>query len=211
MNRISMSAVATALMVLGATIGAPYAAADPIGRSVRTPSKAVSSPGRSLRSSNAGLSAVNRNRGGNALSRNNRSAGNGLVNPYNGNGLGILADAFRESQYDRYYRDSQKETAKAYRDAAIATAAIGVVGTIIGSAIAADQHRAAPPVAHCPPAGRYVTERVLVREGYNQEQRVWVPEYRDPATGALIRGHYETHVQWVPPVYEERQVWVPYR
>ena len=133
------------------------------------------------------------------------------IYPYNSNGLGNLAEAYRDSQYDRRYRDAQKDSAKAYRDAAIATAAIGVVGTIIGSAIAADHYRAAPPVAHCPPPGRYVTERVLVRDGYHQEQRVWVPEYRDAATGAIIRGHYETHVHWVPPVYEERQVWVPYR
>lgn len=211
MKRISIGAIATALMVLGATIGAPYAAADPPGRSVRTPSKAVSSPGRSLRSNNSGLSGLNRSRGNATASRGSRGLGNGLFKPYSGNGLGNLAEAFRDSQYDRRYRDSQKESAKAYRDAAIATAAIGVVGTIIGSAISADQHRAAPPVAHCPPAGRYVTERVLVREGYHQETRVWVPEYRDPATGAVIRGHHETHVQWVPPVYEERQVWVPYR
>lgn len=210
MSKKSISAVVTALMVLGATIGAPYAAADPPGRSVRTPNKAVSSPGRSLRSNNPGLAGLNRNRGGSATSRSARPSGNGLLNPYRSNGLGNLAEAFRDAQYDRRYRDSQKESAKAYRDAAIATAAIGVVGTIIGSAIAADQQRTAPPVAH-KPAGRYVTERVLVREGYHTENRVWVPESRDAATGAVIRGHYETHVQWVPPVYEERQVWVPYR
>lgn len=111
-----------------------------------------------------------------------------------------------------YQYRAEKEMADAYRDAAIVNAVAGLVGVVVQSSVQREALRTAVPaqsVAVAQPAGYYETQRVMVQEGRYESRSVWVPERMDPATGAVIEGHYETHRQYVPPVFEESQVWVP--
>lgn len=137
---------------------------------------------------------------------------------YGGNyGRGDLGDVLSElgRARDRYdYRESQRKREEEYlkleRTQMITNAVVGVLGLLAASQA---QQRApvyaAPPTVCAPvPTGHYETRRMLVKDGHYVAQQVWVPEYRDPASGAVIDGHYETHRQWVAPVYQETQVWV---
>jgi len=223
MPRYTLSTVLSAVLVLGALGAMPSASAAPGNRNAQSAPTINLAQNRSMRQapSPGGRAQAAPNRGGAAnrgvnpqRSTANRFPANNLANPYGG-GLGPVGQALRDAQQDRRYRDYEKEVRRSNRDAAMTTAVIGLAGAVIGAAILSDRAYAAPvappPVIHCPPpAGRYIIERVLVREGYHLEERIWVPEYRDPATGVIVRAHYETHVRWMPPVYEERQVWRPY-
>jgi hypothetical protein len=99
--------------------------------------------------------------------------------------------------YDRH-REAEAY-ADAYRDAAIANAVVDVVGILVSNSQA---RRVAEP------AGHYVTQRRVVKEGFYETYTVWVPETYDSKTGEYIEGHNETRRRWVPEVYEETQVWV---
>ncbi|NUM56357.1 MAG: hypothetical protein HUU46_22190 [Candidatus Hydrogenedentes bacterium] len=57
--------------------------------------------------------------------------------------------------------------------------------------------------------GHYEYQKVMVRDGYYKDIRVWVSERFDPELNATFHGHYETRQHWVPPEYEYRKVWVP--
>lgn len=152
------------------------------------------------------------------FSGGNRSGGQDLANLFDQRASGRypLAEALFNEYSRNNRRDAEKEQARAYRDAAIAGAIANVLGTVITVA-AQPRYAAAPapvvctPPPVCAPAGRVELQRVLVREGYTEEYRVWVPEYVVQSTGEVILGHYETRRRSVPPVYETREVWVPYR
>ena len=183
-------------------MGAMSAASRSVGRSLsRMPSNRNS--GFSRNDAFRGLAGALGNGFGNPY-------GNFFGNPYGGNGYG---------------RNHHDEFADAYRDAAIANAVVGLVGVIANAAcqprpvaVAAPAYAAAPVYAAAPayaaapvvvqPAGHYEVRRTLVQEGYYENTQVWVPEYNDPATGTIVAGHYETHKRFVPPVYQETQVWV---
>lgn len=131
-------------------------------------------------------------------------------------GWGDRGDRFGRGYGDWFGRDRHRhdnDWADAYRDAAIADAVVGITGIIAGAAMAPygygqPVYPAPAPVYVAPPPPRYRTERVLVREGYYEQQDVWVPEFYDRRTGETVRGHYETRQRWVPEVWEERQVQV---
>ena len=138
----------------------------------------------------------------------------------NGSGLselGRLADDYR---WDKNRRDREDDYNKLQRDQMITSAVVNVVGIIAASQAQKYQAQAyapayapAPCVAPAPvyvpqPAGHYETRRTEVQPGGYTTVQVWVAEFRDPHTGAIIDGHYETHRNWVPPVYQETQVWV---
>jgi hypothetical protein len=107
--------------------------------------------------------------------------------------------------HDPYRTQSRahRDYARAQRDAAIASAVVGIVGIIAESASQQPVHAVPAPSVSGPV---YETMNVLVQEGYYEEQQVWVPEQHDRRTGVTIAGHYQTHKRWVPPVYETRQV-----
>jgi len=208
MRMQSLTAMLTAGALFCALVAAPIASASPGSRGVHSaPRVSAPAPGRSVRQapapSNRGQAVAQR-----GSSRNLGTPATGtsrnIANPYN-SGLGAIGQAVRSAQEERRHRDYRRDVRRSNRDAAIAVAVVGIAGAVIAAT-------AAPKTpAYCTqPTGHYVTERVLVREGHHVEERVWVPEYRDRATGALVRGHYQTHVRWMPPVYEERQVWRPY-
>lgn len=137
--------------------------------------------------------------------------------------------------YDSYYRNkSDEEYADAIRDAAIANA----VGNVLTAVVSATSVRTqppgyvqqtpgyvqpapvyappapapayAPPPTYAPPtpSGRWETRREVVGGGYYAREQIWVPEARDPRTGNIVEGHYETVRKWVPEVIQETQVWV---
>lgn len=194
-----------------AAVAAAPAAADPgRGRSIRTPSGSI---GRGVSGAARGIS--NRSIHGGSSRGASRSVsandfGRGLQNAFRG-----LGDYNGRSRYGNPYdyRRHDDDMADAYRDAAIANAVVGLVGILVNAAVqpqpvavATPAYTAAPVVVQ--PAGHYEVRRTLVREGYYEATQVWVPEYLDQATGTIIAGHYETHKRWVPPVYQETQVWV---
>jgi hypothetical protein len=84
---------------------------------------------------------------------------------------------------------------------------VGLVG-IIADAATADRRPVYAQPVNSAPAGYWETRRVLVQEGGYESRRVLVPEQRDPNTGEIIEQHYEVRKRYVPPVYEETQVWV---
>ncbi len=109
---------------------------------------------------------------------------------------------------DRHRRhDADREYRRTQRDAIIANAIVDVVGIIANSST-----YARPPVytAPAPTYGHYEIHRVLVREGYYEQSQVWIPDRYDPVRRVTVLGHYETRQRYVPPVYEERRVWVGY-
>jgi hypothetical protein len=138
--------------------------------------------------------------------------------PY-GSGSDLLSEALRyrlgDGRYGYggrdYWRDHEKAIAKAHRDAVIANALVQVVGILATTSAQSPQAIYAPGPRVVQTPGHYETRRVLVREGYWESERVWVPERQDPVTGSIVEGHYELHRRWVPEVYEETQVWVPHR
>src|SRR5690606_40177315 len=111
--------------------------------------------------------------------------------------------------YQHYRREREEEYLKSERTAIIANAVVGIVG-----ALAQGQQgyvaSAPPPVVYQAPApaGFWQTQRVEVQPGRYQSQRVWVPDQVDPRTNTPIVGHWKEHQVWVPPVYQETQVWV---
>lgn len=108
---------------------------------------------------------------------------------------------------DYYNYRAADAHASAYRDAALANAAVGLVGVLVNAAVQQQALRTQPVAVQ--PAGHYETRRALVREGYYETRQVWVPDQIDARTGETILGHYETRRLWVAPVYEETQVFVP--
>lgn len=98
----------------------------------------------------------------------------------------------------RYLYGRDEHISDSYRDAAIANAIANVFGAILMSTT--------QPQVVVPVTPVYETQQVLVREGYDVSEKVWVPEYFDSATRTRVEGHYEMHSRWVPPVYETRQV-----
>ena len=149
---------------------------------------------------------------------NSRSLGNGIGNgailnqlsrQWGNGGYGDGGYGYGGNRGPGYYNyRAAEEYADAYRDAALANAAVGLVGVLVGAAVQADrpQYTTAVPAQ---PAGHYETRRTLVREGYYESRQVWVPEQVDPRTGEIIDGHHETRRTYVQPVYEETQVFVP--
>jgi len=124
-------------------------------------------------------------------------------------------------QYDDLYRHLygyENRASKDYRDAAIASAIVNMVGMLAATAIQ-QQPGAGLPVAVGPPASgpvlqapvavspgpAYERQQVVVREGYYETAEVWVPEYQD-ANGTTVEGHHEVLRRWVPPVYETREI-----
>ncbi|MBI1319220.1 MAG: hypothetical protein GC168_09785 [Candidatus Hydrogenedens sp.] len=212
-------------MVLG--LLAPAASADDFRRAARssTRGKAPASLARSHRGSTEVLRDAGRilanSRSSKGYSSNTpildairQANGNGRYNGYNGDRLGnALNEAARireRKNYLDYRNDREEEYLKNERAAIISNAVVGVVG------ILADSQRGgyvqSAPVAACPPppapAGYWQTQRVVVQPGRYVNQQVWVPDQRDPYSNSVILGHYETHQVWVPPVYQETQVWV---
>lgn len=106
----------------------------------------------------------------------------------------------RHDRYDDgYYGDSDREYAHAYRDVGIANAVANVVGTIVSS----------QPGVVRPYGPTYERQRVILKPGYYEEVREWVPDMTDPRTGDRIMGHYETRQRWVPEVYGYQDIRVP--
>ena len=58
------------------------------------------------------------------------------------------------------------------------------------------------------PNGHYERQHILVKPGYYETYRVWVPKQRDRKLHMKIYGHHETRQRWIPDVYEDRDVWV---
>ncbi len=132
-------------------------------------------------------------------------------------GLGQGNYPLRDALVDRLYRDGYPDPyeaqADAYRDAAIANAVVSIVGILADTAIREKElsHQARPYPQHgaAPPRGHVQRQRIEVQPGRWEEYRVWVPEYTIEATGERVQGHYETRQRWVPPVIEERDVFIP--
>lgn len=139
-----------------------------------------------------------------------------------GGGYGGYPGSGAYPYYDSYYRHkSDEEYADAIRDAAIAGAVGNVVSAIVSSQSvrtpvptyaqpAPTYAQPAPPPAYVQPSptGYYETRREVVGGGYYERSQVWVPDQRDPRTGHIIEGHYETVRRWVPEVIQETRVWV---
>jgi hypothetical protein len=229
MNTRKLLSVASALIFLGGFMPAMDAAAQRGSRaatagrpSVRAPQ---SSPSRSISDASH---RVNDNRGASRFSsppgRGNTSGSHSYRPGTGGLGSGALLNElvnrgggglYGNNGYrgrDYYNYRAAEAQADAYRDAALANAAVGLVGVLVNAAVQ-EQALRTQPVAACPvvtqPTGHYETRRSLVREGYYETRQVWVPEQVDPHTGEIILGHHETRRLWVPPVYEESQVFVP--
>ena len=182
------------------------------GRSVRGEGRG-STANRNGRTSPGRNSRYNNNDLGSALAPLlGASSLNGLQSGY-GSGYGLLDELYRGGDY---YRDIEQERAKAYREAAMINGLVGIAGMLIQSS-QPQQYlvQSAPvPVAIgpaqtvyvAPPAPRYAQEKVLVREGYEEDIQVWVPETYDPNTGITTVGHNVTQRRWVAPVFENREV-----
>lgn len=226
MNRRRFQLAGIAVVCLSLVCAGMDAFAGPRGsaRSFRGASKGAApavrgtsglSGTRTLSRSVAGLSRDLGSRGGN---------GNGLRTP----GLNPLARGLNNALrtwgggspfggpfgggYGNPYRwqhEAAEEYADAYRDAAIANAVVGLAGVLVNAHVQQRALRTVPPVVAVQPAAQYVTQRTLVRDGYYENREVWVPEHPDPVTGATILGHTEIQRIWVPPVYQETQVYVP--
>ncbi len=170
----------------------------------RTPSRSVAGLPRNLGSRGGNGNGL-RTPGLNPLARglNNALRTWGGGSPFGGPFGGGYGDPYR------WQHDAAEEYADAYRDAAIANAVVGLAGVLVNAHVQQQALRTAPPVVAVQPAGQYVTQRTLVREGYYENREVWVPEHPDPVTGAMILGHTEIQRIWVPPVYQESQVYVP--
>ena len=137
---------------------------------------------------------------GDLLGKNSGNWGglNGL-NGLNGlGGLGGLGNYPFNSGYGQYGRQ-EDGMANAYREVGIANAVVGLVGI---AAQASQYNRYAQPAG-----GQWTRERVLVSPAHYETSQVWIPESFDPRTGARIGGgFYETRTQYVPEVYQEREV-----
>ncbi|MBI2423539.1 MAG: hypothetical protein HYV27_11980 [Candidatus Hydrogenedentes bacterium] len=151
------------------------------------------------------LEAPRADRSGRDRRGSDRSSNSGLNDDW-ANGLaGLLNQHYgNRNGYDPYA--GGKAYAKAYRDAAIANAVVGLVGVLVSASQQRQQYAVSAPAA---PAGQIVKERRLVQDARMEEYQVWVPEYRIPQTNEIVPGHHETRRKEVPAVYEEREVWVP--
>jgi len=211
-------------MVLG--VFAPLAEAQGFDRAARVGSrgKAPASLARTQRGSrdvlrDAGriLADSHRSKGSNtpildALREANGRGGNRYG--YNGDRLGTALNELGrirdQKNYQDYYREREEEHLKTERAAIIANAVVGVVGALAQGQQGYVVQQPAPVVVHTPPppSGYWQVQRVEVQPGYYQSQRVWVPDQIDPRTNSRIVGHWEVHQVWVPPVFQETQVWV---
>lgn len=185
-------------------------------RSGHSSARSDSHSGRAFRSS----SSESRGRGSERSQRASSNTpildalrnGSGNNNIGNGQLLRGLGRAYEQERERKYWNDREDD----YRDAQRTETIVNGVVSLVGILATANQpqyhvHPAPAPVVVCPPPaprGHYITERVVVEPGYHANERVWIPDYRDPATGRVVLGHYETHQTWVPPVIQERQVWV---
>lgn len=179
------------------------------------PSRGMSSAGRPATRGNARTPSVRR-----PSPRENPGLNGGRVpgttrNPFDNshlsdNPLGALLGQYLNNGYGGGHRydpyEGEKARAEAYRDAAIANAVVDVVGILVTASQPRAHVVAAGPEA---PRGHVERQRVLVREGRTEEYQVWVPEHTIPETGEIVAGHHETRRRDIPPLYEEREVWVP--
>ncbi len=120
---------------------------------------------------------------GGALGRDLRDLNRGLGYPYDSR--------------DRHHEEDSM--ARAYRDAAIANAVVGIVGI----AATAAQSR-----TYAAPAGQWVREKVVIAPAHYETSQVWIPEMYDPRTGARSGGYYENRTRLVPEVCEYREVMI---
>lgn len=96
--------------------------------------------------------------------------------------------------YERHGYSSHNRT---HRNGHLIGAAVYAIGGLI-------HHQ-----QHVRSSGHYESRQVLVRNGYYDEHRVYVPSRYDHH-GVLIEfAHYETRSRWIAPVYRSEQVWVP--
>lgn len=157
-------------------------------RGTRPPTRSASGNsgyGRSSRDSSSS------NRSGDAL----RSLGNALGQELRNRNSRESSSNYPYDPYDGRYGDGM---AKAYRDVGIANAVVGLVGVIVQGA----QNNAA-----CQAQGHWARERVLVAPARYETRQVWIPAAFDPYTGRQLGGgYYETRTEYVPAMYEERQV-----
>ena len=117
-------------------------------------------------------------------------------NPYGG--------PFGDPYGGRHGDSDAKELADAYRDVGIANAVVGLV-----SVLATSQPTYREPVyREAQPTRHYVREKVILKEGYYEDYKVWVPEQYDSGTKDKVLGHYEMRQRWVPEVYGYRDVQV---
>ena len=111
--------------------------------------------------------------------------------------------------YDRHQDSDAHEYADAIRDVGIANAVVGLVGVIANSQPAYRESAYREPVyREVQPTRHYVREKVILKEGYYEDYKVWVPEQYDSGTRDKILGHYEMRQRWVPEVYGYRDVQV---
>jgi hypothetical protein len=179
------------------------------GSAARTP---VRRPGggnavRGMSQRNSRPSASRAPSRGSSSSRNAKPSGGQLLDTLSqlqglggnkNNPLGALGNVLGQGRSHR--RSSENIQAKAYRDAAIANAVVGLVGILVD----ASARRQPPQPMHVVP--QTVTERVLVREGHYEQYQEWIPPVYDRHTGQQNGGGYhETRTRWVPEVWQQRQ------
>jgi len=185
-----------------ATNRAPRSVAPRSAASARRPANGVG-----IRSSSPSRSAPSRS----GQQPNYRNPGQRGHSGLDQSPLGGLLGQYLQNEYGSGYHNfdpyaGQKAQAKAYRDAAITNAVVNVVG-ILATAHQQQQYAVVAPAPA--PRGYVERQRVLVHEGRIEEYQVWVPQYTIPATGEVVLGHHETRRREIPPVYEEREVWIP--
>ena len=111
--------------------------------------------------------------------------------------------------YDRHQRSDAHEYADAYRDVGIANAVVGLVGVIANSQpVYREPVYREPVYREVQPTRHYIREKVILKEGYYEDYKVWVPEQYDSGSRDKILGHYEMRQRWVPEVYGYRDVQV---
>ena len=166
-------------------------AATQIGRSVRVPSRSIGT--------SSSLPRFGTHSGTSSIAPQAAAGLGSVLNALGGfGGPGAYGHGSPWGYYDRH--NPYEEMADAYRDAAIANAIVNTIGILVS----ASQTNRAPE-----PAGHYVTQRRLIKEGHYETSTVWVPETYDEANGVWIEGHHETQRRWVPEVWEKTRVWVP--
>jgi len=120
-----------------------------------------------------------------------------------GQSMGSLLDALANggvlghgSPYYGNNRHREYSMPEAYRDAAIASSLVDLVGILVQSG----QQPAAP-------AGRYIREKIVIVPEHYETYQVRVPPIYDSRTGQQIGGGYdETRTRLVPEVAEYRDI-----
>ena len=182
---------------------------------IRIPQNALSGS-RSRGQGSSFLQGLSRS-GGNSGFSNRQGSTNGLNNWYpgmfleqlGGGGFGGPFGGPFGSPYDRHEKSDAHEYADAIRDVGIANAVVGLVGVIANSQPTYREPVYREPVyRETQPTQRYAREKVILKEGYYEDYKVWVPEQYDSGSRDKILGHYEMRQRWVPEVYGFRDVQV---